>query len=371
MSLAAVFQIGSLGDSIVSLPSLLSIRELLPDCKEYLLISRFESNSRVLPSDVFEMAWKPTAQIGYNGRSNGFQQVLSAASVSAQIRYYKPTHCVYLLPSVRSQKAVDRDRLFFKASGVKNLIGFQALSNSELAPGPAPNFKHNEAFLRFQRIWNGLAEEKFNHYSSTPLLNPSSSAKYRAEQWLSVNRQHPTKRLAIFSPYSNAESKDNPQSTIIELIHELQRVANVEVVLLGGLKDSERAEDAIRNAGAGLNACGIFSLQESAALLTLSSLAICVDSGPMHLAGALGVPTVVSFSRIIKEISRWLPLGHGHTLLYRELECAGCKSVRCPVAGHPCMRDITANQILSAVLNKLDGSEFPINNMQRTSVLAW
>lgn len=67
MSIAFVFQIGSLGDTIVSIPALRSIRELLPGCSEYLLVSRFETALYVAPSHVFEMAWEPLREIQYFG----------------------------------------------------------------------------------------------------------------------------------------------------------------------------------------------------------------------------------------------------------------------------------------------------------------
>ena len=94
-NLVAVFQIGSLGDSIVSLPTLLSIKELLPDCSEYLLVSRFDSKLKVLPSDIFDMAWKPSLKLQYAPR------LLSVASTLVKLRYYRPKYCVYLMASER------------------------------------------------------------------------------------------------------------------------------------------------------------------------------------------------------------------------------------------------------------------------------
>jgi ADP-heptose:LPS heptosyltransferase len=132
----------------------------------------------------------------------------------------------------------------------------------------------------------------------------------------------------------------------------LEKSLSVETVLLGGRKDIPQAQAL---ATVGLNACGIFSLEESAALLQACSLAVCVDSGPMHVAGALGVPLVIVFSRMNTQLARWFPLGDNYTILYREVSCAGCRLQNCTVEGHPCIADITLEQIASAVSAKLSG----------------
>ena len=55
------------------------------------------------------------------------------------------------------------------------------------------------------------------------------------------------------------------------------------------------------------------SLREMMALIERCSLLVCNDSGPMHIAGALGVPTVAMFG---SGIEQWFsPLGDGHELL--------------------------------------------------------
>jgi len=161
MSIAAVFQIGSLGDSIVSVPTLLSLRDLLPDCTDYLLISRFDSNVKAMPSHVFKMAWKPKFEINYQAPNRGLKEFTSLASLVVQLLYYRPRYCVYLMPIERSQRQIDRDRLFFKIGGVKELIGFRSLSLTELTPRLEPQVTDTEAYLKFKRVWGDEAKLKF------------------------------------------------------------------------------------------------------------------------------------------------------------------------------------------------------------------
>ena len=371
--LGAIFQIGSLGDSIISVPVLRSLRELLPDCTEYVLVSRFDTHLNVMPSNVFEMAWAPKYRVDYQGSGNRFVRGLSVLSAVSKIRYLRPRYCVYLMPSDRKESQVQRDRAFFKAAGVKELIGFDTLPEDALAAKPELNSHGTEAFLRFRRVWGDLAEQKFSTYGSAPHLEPGVEAKRNVKKWLARrdfggNR----KRMVAVCPFSNWTSKSWSHETATGVIRQLNQSANVEVVLLGGNKDKLAAEEVVQSAGVGVNACGDFLPSESAAFLQHCSLVVCADSGPMHLAGALGIPTVSTFSRISESLSRWFPLGQNHTILYREVKCAGCKNAICSVPGHPCMRNISTEDIVTAALERLNGLPiFSESKATGTQSLVW
>lgn len=371
MSLAAVFQIGSLGDAIVSVPALRSIRELLPDCSEYLLVSRFESKTKVAPSHIFDMVWKPSIEISYLGSGAAWHKTMSTAAAFFRLRYHRPRYAVYLMPAERSRQQVERDRRFFRAAGVCELIGFRALSDTELRCRPNTDIRDGQAYLRFRRLWNEATDEKFGFYNEGPWMTPGADARSRARAWLAANRRWSFRRLVALSPFSNSPSKDLSRGTIVELIAQLERSLEVEVVVVGGEKDRASADAVCSQAAGGLNACGVLPLEESAALLQMCCLAVCVDSGPMHLAGAVGTPSVVIFSRMNTRLSRWFPLGSGHTILYREVPCAGCRRAECSVPGHPCMDQISTDEILTAVANKLNGSSSSVSLMSETKILEW
>jgi ADP-heptose:LPS heptosyltransferase len=256
--------------------------------------------------------------------------------------------------------------------GVKNLIGFRALTEEELTPGQTPSVRDTEAYLRFHRLWGNQADEQtFARYSSAPMLQPNEAAKQRIQSWLHTERRYPDRPLVIVCPYSNYPSRDMPDQTLLDFLPALAETGGVEIVLLGGTKDFDRAQSVISRLGIGLNACGVFSLQESAALLNACKLAICTESGPMHLASALGLSCLITFSRINASLHRWLPFRRDHTVLYRELECAGCRSFQCPVKGHPCMRDITSAQLLAAALSKLRGNLINPRMFGDTRIESW
>ena len=372
-NLAAIFQIGSLGDSVVSVPVLRSLRELLPDCDEYVLASRFDTHANVMPSSIFEMAWAPRYRVDYLGAGTRLQKLSSIARVIAKLRYYRPRYCIYLMPSDRTVNQVRRDRLFFRAAGVRELIGFRPMLDSELSPPAGTDFtRSTEAFLRFKRVWNGQAEAKFSTYAATPMLCPDSEARGFIEDWLQYHPRIAGKKLVAVCPFSNFASKSWPLSASVELVRRLEQEPDIVTVLLGGGKDREIAEGIIQAARGGINSCGDFSPAQSAALLQRCNLVVCADSGPMHMAGALGVPTVTTFSRISGQLHRWFPFGSNHTILYRDVMCAGCRKTICPVQGHPCMANISVEEVLRATLRRLRGLPVTAHpSLNRTCILNW
>jgi ADP-heptose:LPS heptosyltransferase len=96
---------------------------------------------------------------------------------------------------------------------------------------------------------------------------------------------------------------------------------------------------------------GRFDLAETAALLAGADLLIGVDSGPGHLAKAVGTK-VISLMSGTNATMRWAP-DPARALLH-PVACAPCRKERCPVGGHPCLRDLSPAEVLSAATQMLN-----------------
>lgn len=78
------------------------------------------------------------------------------------------------------------------------------------------------------------------------------------------------------------------------------------------------------------------------------NLFICNDSGPMHIAGALGVPTVSIFGPTnFKQTYQW-GSDDAYRLIRHDIECAPCMKRECPLKHHNCMKLVTAEEVLRA-----------------------
>jgi ADP-heptose:LPS heptosyltransferase len=72
------------------------------------------------------------------------------------------------------------------------------------------------------------------------------------------------------------------------------------------------------------------------------------NTGPAHLAAAVGTPVVSLFAPTVPPVS-WHPWGVPHELLLIDVPCAGCRARTCPVAGHPCIDALPLDAVLDAV----------------------
>ena len=102
------------------------------------------------------------------------------------------------------------------------------------------------------------------------------------------------------------------------------------------------AGDAVTDAG------GRTSLAELAELLAAARCVVVGNTGPAHLAAAVGTPVVSLFAPTVPVV-RWRPWRVAHELLYVDVPCAGCRARVCPVEGHPCLGQVTVDQVVGAV----------------------
>jgi heptosyltransferase-2 len=91
--------------------------------------------------------------------------------------------------------------------------------------------------------------------------------------------------------------------------------------------------------------CGETSLPELTGVLSRLRLLVTNDSGPMHLAAALGVPLVAIFGPT--DWRETAPVGASHRLVREPVDCAPCGLRDCPI-DHRCMRRVTLDRVLEA-----------------------
>ena len=128
-------------------------------------------------------------------------------------------------------------------------------------------------------------------------------------------------------------------------------------VLFGGPGDVETArviEDQLRAAGFDpgsiLNLAGKTSLLELCTLIRCCAVLLTNDTGPMHLAGALGTPVVAVFGSTSPELTG--PLGDRDIVVRQPVECSPCFLRECPI-DFRCMERVTVEQVAEAVQKQL------------------
>jgi len=100
------------------------------------------------------------------------------------------------------------------------------------------------------------------------------------------------------------------------------------------------------------NAAGATSMAEVLAVISGCRLMLCNDSGLMHVAAGLNIPTVTPFGAT--DPARTSPSGSQVNILYQPADCSPCLQRECSVAGHPCMANITPTMLHDACAAMLE-----------------
>ncbi|HMP83461.1 MAG TPA: lipopolysaccharide heptosyltransferase II, partial [Verrucomicrobiota bacterium] len=146
-----------------------------------------------------------------------------------------------------------------------------------------------------------------------------------------------------------------PAERYIAAAREIQRRANAVCLVLGGKADVETAttiagsltQHATRNT---FNLAGKTSLRELMAVLKVSSVLLTNDSGPMHVAAALGTPVVVPFGSTSPELTGpGLPGDARHKLIQSDAPCSPCFLRECPI-DFRCMNGISVERVVDAAM---------------------
>jgi ADP-heptose:LPS heptosyltransferase len=86
-----------------------------------------------------------------------------------------------------------------------------------------------------------------------------------------------------------------------------------------------------------------------AALLDRAAAVVVGNTGPAHLAAAVGTPVVSLFAPVVPAV-RWAPYGVPTVLLGdQDAPCRDTRARECPVPGHPCLSSVTAEDVVAAV----------------------
>jgi ADP-heptose:LPS heptosyltransferase len=107
--------------------------------------------------------------------------------------------------------------------------------------------------------------------------------------------------------------------------------------------------------GRALDLGGATTLGQLAGVLARADAVVVGNTGPAHLAAAVGTPVVSLYAPTVPA-ARWRPWAVAHELLFAEVPCAGCRARVCPVAGHPCLSRVPVDEVVAAV-QRLAGAD--------------
>lgn len=184
-------------------------------------------------------------------------------------------------------------------------------------------------------------------------LRPADNRQPTADKSHSQPLKRPdAQTLIAFAPVSRWQSKDWPLDKFGAVAKKLiTDMPGAQIVILGGKNDVAAGETIIAAAGKDaasrlVNLCGKTSIAESLQLLSKADLLIANDTGPVHMAAAVGTHCLVIFGPTRED---WTgPYGSGHRVISHNIPCRPCLKRKCPRGDHACMVSITPEEVCAA-----------------------
>lgn len=344
-----IFSTGSLGDTLLVLPTVRVLRHQFP-AAELVLLSDVQAGSRyVLAKDVLEGTGLIDRTLTYqvhHGRYHRMGNLASRLSLLARLRRERFDTLAYCVEAYRGDHRVSRDRQFFRLAGIRHFIGMDGLEKPPILAG-----------LSIETVPN-RADELLNRIAASGIpipppgcgmldLNLGHDEDAAVEQWLSNLPTDGARPWLGIGPGSKMPAKVWAAERFAALVKQLVERFDVWPLVFGGPEDAALGERLVQGWGRGYVAAGTLGIRESAVALGRCLLYVGNDTGTMHLAAAAGTRCVAIFSAR-EPAGRWHPYGQGHRVLRVPIDCAGCRLTICEARHNACLTSISVNAVLDA-----------------------
>jgi heptosyltransferase-3 len=160
--------------------------------------------------------------------------------------------------------------------------------------------------------------------------------------------------VIAIQPFSLWPYKEWGVDKYIDLIQRISNEYKFSIIITGSPDEREKAHTLIKKGGRHVhNFAGKTSIGMLAAVLKLCRLFIGGDSGGMHIAAAVGTPTVSIFGPMSSDA--WAPRGSGHLVVQKQLPCVPCHLKGCQGSGFSrCLEELTVHEVMAAVNLQMD-----------------
>jgi len=158
-------------------------------------------------------------------------------------------------------------------------------------------------------------------------------------------------RFVAVNPAALWETKLWDDESFARLCDRISEEYKIPVIFTGAEKKEIYSIQARMNTTF-LSLAGETSLRELACLYRQAAVVVTTDSGPMHIAAAMGTPVVALFGPT--DPIRTGPYGAGHRVIRGNLSCSPCFLKKCPT--RECMRQISVDEVFHAVGDLLENN---------------
>ena len=328
-----VKEVNWLGDLVISLPALRAIRAAFATSIITVMVKR------ELASFFDGMTWVDEV-IPYT-IGHGLRGLSDRRRLIGKIRDHRFDLAILFPNSFQSA-------LWVTLGGVPRRAGFVAdhrramLTHRALPPGDALNGHQRGYWLAMIRETMGIMPAAGAEELKLEVAKPH---REKMHAWLGAHRISPGAPLIAIAPAAAyGPAKEWPPVRYAALIDFLTEEGGAECMLVGAPSEHGLcAQVAATTRSNPLVAAGETSVGELIALLSMCRGFVGNDSGAMHLAAALSIPTVGIFGSTDPE--RTGPGGPRAGVIYHRLECSPCLARTCRFGHYNCLREITPAEV--------------------------
>lgn len=365
-----------LGDAVMTTPALLRLRERFPEAHIALLTpakladlwQRHPALDEVL---TFEPGENPLA-VARRLRAGNFDTALVLpnspraalevwlARIPQRIGYARAWRNWFLTHTVPERPGRVRMRKR-SAREIKRLVASDAAATEPSMPhgnsaSRAPHSAINPLAHQVHDYLHLAAALGANPQPVAPLLRVGEDEVAAAKGRFGLERE-PRPLLALNPGAEYGPAKRWPAERFVAAAREIQRRTGCVWLIVGGPAETALAGEIASGVGApesaARNLAGRTSLRELMALLAGVRVLLTNDTGPMHVAAALGTPVVALFGSTSPELTApGLPGDPHHRLFSARAPCAPCFRRTCPI-DFRCMLGLEVQPVTMAVTEVL------------------
>jgi heptosyltransferase-2 len=329
-----------IGDTVLTVPFLRNLRQAYPEARIELMLEPFSGQvlagcpyvDRIIPFE-FKTIHKYSAS-SQRGKFAGFYH------------YWKLLRQEGYDAAFALKRSLS-SALLIRAAGIPRRIGFATEGRSLLLTDPVP---YRQDQHEVQNFLDCLRVLDIPVHSDALELWPSEENDAKADKLFSDAGWNKDDLKIIIHAAASLPAKQWPLNRFAAVMKVMQENYGAHFIYTGAAEDAALYQE-IERLGPfnGMNLCGTTGLHANLSVYRAAHLFFGVDSGPMHMAAAVGVPVVALFGPTDER--KWGPWGEGHIVITRRLSCYPCKPHKC--RDNDCMKKISVEESLDALVKKL------------------
>lgn len=322
-------RIDRIGDLVLSTPALRAVKQAFPHAQLIVLASHASCSVLVNNPYVDQV-------IVYDHRQ----------------KFGEKLRCLRELRKHKFDLAIDpysdyeiRTALIALLSAARIRVGYVSYGREAFLNLKVSSPKENKSFVDI--TLDVLKPLGIDAKSINPEIILSEDEDLWSQKWLK-DQGIGSKPIIGIHPGAYYESQRWPIESFAKLVNQIQDNLEVDVVIFGSQGDKNLVDRICSLINSKVLTYVGNDLRCFAALVSHCCILICNNSGPLHVAVAMNIPTISFMGPTNKD--KWMPIGNIHKVLrIDDLSCIGCNLGACKIGTHDCMRLITPLTVLNAV----------------------